>query len=199
MANALVDINFAVRFDFAIMDGILGMDGNGPSAGNGKWAFFVAASEDIVALDTICCDLIGIHPNKVLTNRVGAERGLGNLDRSYIDVLGDKVIDLKTNFNLPHVQSDVTFLGIGRLFDKIKYHLKSRFVSPVVNKDKCIKCGVCEAECPGNAILRGGIYSDKSNCIRCLHCYETCPQKAISLKSPFYLKPIFNKVRKKYH
>lgn len=57
-----------------------------------------------------------------------------------------------------------------------------------VDQEKCIKCGICANECPGQ-ILRIGengpedICSEK--CIACGHCVAVCPKEAIdNVKSP---------------
>ena len=53
---------------------------------------------------------------------------------------------------------------------------------PVINKDKCIKCGECAKICPPKTmtIVKGQFPSLKNkNCIRCWCCAEVCPQNAI--------------------
>lgn len=57
---------------------------------------------------------------------------------------------------------------------------------PVINKKKCIKCGICVNHCPvpGKAVqFKKGkaeppVY-DYTKCIRCYCCQEMCPQSAI--------------------
>ncbi|HLR21504.1 MAG TPA: 4Fe-4S binding protein [Tissierellaceae bacterium] len=42
--------------------------------------------------------------------------------------------------------------------------------------DNCIACGVCEPECPTEAISEGDIYEiDSDECIDCGACAEVCP------------------------
>lgn len=45
--------------------------------------------------------------------------------------------------------------------------------------DDCIACGVCEAECPTEAIAEGDIYViDPDVCIDCGDCADVCPTGA---------------------
>ena len=63
---------------------------------------------------------------------------------------------------------------------------------PVIDKSKCVKCGICVDHCPveGKAVdfvngkTKPPVYNYKK-CIRCYCCQELCPQKAISVKGIF--------------
>ena len=44
--------------------------------------------------------------------------------------------------------------------------------------DSCIECGMCDAECPTNAIQLGHI--NNSECIKCGACEAVCPVEAIT-------------------
>ncbi|MCX5793382.1 MAG: DUF362 domain-containing protein [Elusimicrobia bacterium] len=49
---------------------------------------------------------------------------------------------------------------------------------PRIRNSKCVKCGLCKAQCPVGAI-RGDITVDEAKCIGCGKCVEVCPYKAI--------------------
>jgi ferredoxin/flavodoxin len=56
--------------------------------------------------------------------------------------------------------------------------LERRWTQPVRTKE-CSLCGVCEAECPAQAMdMRKG-ESDPAKCIECLHCMYVCPEQAL--------------------
>lgn len=50
----------------------------------------------------------------------------------------------------------------------------------VIDQDKCIQCGACEAECPQEAIAEtDGLYIiDADKCTECGSCAEVCPSEA---------------------
>jgi len=52
----------------------------------------------------------------------------------------------------------------------------------VINKDDCIQCGACEAECPDGAIseVDGFYVIDPEKCKDCGSCADVCPSSAIS-------------------
>jgi ferredoxin/nitroreductase len=54
-----------------------------------------------------------------------------------------------------------------------------------LNKDRCIKCGKCVADCPPMCIVMKKdsfpAISDEAKCIRCQHCLAVCPTGAISI------------------
>lgn len=53
----------------------------------------------------------------------------------------------------------------------------------VINKDECISCGACAAECPVEAIKeKGGAYVITDKCIGCGACANICPVSAIQEK-----------------
>lgn len=47
--------------------------------------------------------------------------------------------------------------------------------------DECIACGICQSECPVDAISEGDIYViDADLCTDCGACADACPTGAIS-------------------
>ncbi|OLC89994.1 MAG: hypothetical protein AUH86_24265 [Acidobacteria bacterium 13_1_40CM_4_58_4] len=63
--RAILDINAAARPDFAIVDGIVGMEGNGPIQGTPKASKVLILGDDPVAVDATCCRLMGLVPERV--------------------------------------------------------------------------------------------------------------------------------------
>lgn len=76
-AEVLVDIFSLTKPALSIMDGILSMEGHGPSSGTPRWLGVLLVSKDGVAMDTVACKLIGADPAEIPTNRVAAVRKLG--------------------------------------------------------------------------------------------------------------------------
>jgi pyruvate ferredoxin oxidoreductase delta subunit len=58
-----------------------------------------------------------------------------------------------------------------------------RTFRPIIERAKCIKCGICWANCPDAAIKKdadGTFIVDYDYCKGCLICDKLCPVKAIS-------------------
>src|SRR5271155_5788759 len=95
--RAILDINAAARPDFAIVDGIIGMEGNGPIQGTPKPCGVLILGDDPVAVDATCCRVMGLRPEKVkYLNAAGTL--LGHLDAAKIQQLGETVASVRTPF-----------------------------------------------------------------------------------------------------
>jgi uncharacterized protein (DUF362 family) len=97
--NAILDINAAVRPDFAIVDGIMGMEGNGPIQGTPKACGALIFGDDPVAVDATCCRLMGLLPEKV-KYLAAAGTMLGHIRVDRIQQVGESVAALRTRFSV---------------------------------------------------------------------------------------------------
>jgi len=95
--RSILDINAAARPDFAIVDGILGMEGNGPIQGTPKASGLVLFGDDPVAVDATSCRVMGLRPEKV-TYLARAGTMLGHLDPAKIQQLGESLDSVRTPF-----------------------------------------------------------------------------------------------------
>jgi uncharacterized protein (DUF362 family) len=80
----------SVRADFTVIDGVEGMEGNGPISGTPVDHRIALAGEDVVAVDSMCARLMGIPLENVGYLNYCAAAGLGNVDREKIDIIGGK-------------------------------------------------------------------------------------------------------------
>lgn len=86
--DALADLNFVMRPALAVMDGTIGLEGNGPKSGRPRVADRILCSGDPVALDTIQAVNMGIDPATIRHLACCAARGIGTNDPSRIEVRG---------------------------------------------------------------------------------------------------------------
>jgi uncharacterized protein (DUF362 family) len=104
--ESIVDINSTLPLPrFAIVDGIVGMEGNGPIQGEARRCGALIFGDDPVAVDATAARLMTIDPRKV---RYLAEAGrfLGNLGAERIDQAGETVDSLRQDFRvLPMFQT----------------------------------------------------------------------------------------------
>lgn len=177
-AQMLVDLYRAIRPSLTVLDGIVGMEGNGPGSGDTIPLGLILASGDPLSLDQIVCDLLGISRRSLPTNRVALRQGMG---KEWIKVVGESVDSARVpRFNLPPLSSPDWSLP-GFLKKATKNALTSR---PVVEEGLCDHCDQCIASCPPKALGRAGkgLLFDYGKCIRCFCCQEVCPSGAISIR-----------------
>jgi uncharacterized protein (DUF362 family) len=95
--RSILDINAAVRPDFAIVDGIVGMEGNGPIQGTPKACGVLVLGNDPVAVDATCCRVMGLLPEKVKYLSLAGTL-LGNLNHDKIQQLGETIESVRAPF-----------------------------------------------------------------------------------------------------
>ena len=163
----------------AVADGVVGMEGNGPSAGTPVKLGFLAASADPVALDAVLCRALGLDVLKVLHLQMAHRAGFGEVEGSRIAVEGDGTAALEPRLH--------------RLPSTVPTHLiprwAVRFVNPLIwhrpsFTDRCVLCGQCVKACPAGALrMEPGSRPTLSpaECIECCCCHEVCPPHAIEM------------------
>ena len=86
-----------MRPDFAIVDGIVGMEGNGPIQGTPKPAGVLILGDDPVAVDATCARVMGLEPERIdYLAKAGVL--LGHLQTGKIRQLGESVAGVRTPF-----------------------------------------------------------------------------------------------------
>ncbi|SHF11289.1 Uncharacterized conserved protein, DUF362 family [Desulforamulus putei DSM 12395] len=176
-SNLLIDINTLLPTSLTVMDAVVGMEGDGPTAGSPREVGLLLASPSPYALDVVCANLIGINPTGLPFIRLSMERGLCP-EPSGIHLTGDPLPEITPPFRLPaHRQVDFDIPGP---FKGLISKLQPR---PVFSPELCIGCGECHRCCPANAIeMAEGLPRVKLNsCIRCFCCQELCPHRAVSV------------------
>lgn len=173
-SRMLLDVNDLVKTRISIMDGLLAMEGNGPSGGDPVNLNSVIASPDPVACDWVACKLAGIPPQKVATLTES------DIDDDQIEYTNrkpstfDKEIDHPSGGKSPaRIPEWMTGLLANFYLDR-----------PILHKDSCVKCWECEDVCPEDAISRKS-YGPKISwwsCIRCYCCTEACPNEALKVE-----------------
>jgi uncharacterized protein (DUF362 family)/Pyruvate/2-oxoacid:ferredoxin oxidoreductase delta subunit len=172
-ARLLVQIHRAINPAATLIDGILGMEGQGPGrSGTPRRLGVLVAGASAPAVDMAVCRLLQVPADRLPTHRAAADLGLAPRE---IDIDGDfKPVG---DFKLP-VLGPLTF-GPRRFEPLIRRHFVQR---PVVDPGKCRMCGECWRHCPARAIAHhaGAIDFDYDRCIRCYCCVEMCPHGALA-------------------
>ena len=183
-SNMIVDLCYMLcqsKTTINIVDGIVGMEGNGPTNGTPKKMGVVIASQNPFAADVVCSKILGVYPH-VKTVVISQERGYAPKDE--IITAGESVdACIVKNLVLPDGLDKIHLLSDEKLLKIFK-------PKPVVNRSVCKKCGECARSCPMHTISVGKdrkIKINTKNCIRCFCCQELCPFDAIKIKQ----NPIF--------
>ncbi|HEV8146587.1 MAG TPA: DUF362 domain-containing protein [Bryobacteraceae bacterium] len=97
--ESIVELNRIFRRSFAIVDGIVGMEGNGPIQGTPKTAGVLVMGSDLPAVDATCCRIMGIDPGKVEYLQMASDR-LGVVEEARVEQRGESIRSVRTNFGL---------------------------------------------------------------------------------------------------
>jgi uncharacterized protein (DUF362 family)/Pyruvate/2-oxoacid:ferredoxin oxidoreductase delta subunit len=159
-----------------IADGVVGMEGEGPSNGTPVRLGFLAASMNPVSLDLALCRALRIPPRRVpyLVDDLAAGRG------SNYTWVGTPLAELALPpFKLPPPSPT-------RFLPRFLVKLVSPYVwvRPSFNAN-CIRCSRCVNACPVKALQLGDSPTpvlDGALCIGCCCCHEVCPAKAIRMR-----------------
>lgn len=101
--NSIVDIGATRTPDLAIVDGIIGMEGDGPLNGTPKPMGVLVMGTDLVAVDATCCRLMQLDPERIGYLVLGQRKKLGLLAEAQIQQLGETISERKKPFDtLPH-------------------------------------------------------------------------------------------------
>jgi len=99
--NNLVTIVKNVGVDLGIVDGLEGMEGNGPVDGTPVNFGLAAAGVDCVAVDAVMTSAMGFDPQLKGDVFLADEEGLGTSDLKVIEVIGEELDKVRVKFK-PH-------------------------------------------------------------------------------------------------
>ncbi len=170
-----------VRLCYSFIDGILGMDGLGPSGGRVRNFGLLFGSRSVSSLDFAASKIMGFGLNDVpylsealqmdgvLPSRVRVPTSFRDFCLADADI---KAVQLSNRFM--------------RRVPRFARHLLQRYYvkSPVIG-NRCQKCGICVQSCPVQAISDPGRSTlpriDRDLCIKCMCCHEMCPHGAVDV------------------
>ena len=182
-SEMLVDLCDFLRPDLCFLDGILAMEGNGPTGGSPRKVGVLGASKSPYALDVCGAALIGLEPESVLMLKEAHRRGLGPISPKECQLLKEQVETLAQPDFVKAKASSTDFL------DRVPAFLRpaaKRLATPApkIRRKECVGCGKCAESCPQHtiAIREGKAVIDYKQCIRCFCCHEMCPKHVIDIR-----------------
>lgn len=96
--NSIVELNRLVRNTFALVDGVVAMEGNGPIQGTPVAMGTIVMGRDLPAVDATCARLMRLAPEKIGYLTRAAELGLGQVAEEGIEQRGEKIASLARPF-----------------------------------------------------------------------------------------------------
>jgi len=189
-ADMLLELAALIKPDLTIVDGIWGMEGNGPQNGTPVPLGFIAAGINPCLVDRVLLECLKIDPQLVLTCRVAEKKQPGTTDLGRISVIGSSLEEctIQRNFKLPGLKN---LMG-NTLPHFVVDYLKSWFTEkPDIVREHCSLCLSCVTICPTQAMSLAGtnarqkIAIDRDKCIHCFCCQEVCPENAVQIKAGF--------------
>ena len=212
LARNILHINEHIKPHLHIVDGIIAMEGLGPTRGIPVKTGLIIAGTDPYLIDLTCARIAKFDYRKVATLRAAEEIGrLAPEYHSYVNSLD--IREFEREFAPPkagslasfihHPSRQRYFLAIRntRLFNylcstriagKILYATGLRqdvFIDNEMHCEgleidlgRCAKCNKCSDYCPMGINLPDHLNKEDSGCIQCLYCFMVCPEKAITFK-----------------
>lgn len=97
--NSILDIAATVKPQLAIVDGIVGMEGDGPICGTPVESNVLIMGSNIVAVDATCTRIMGLAPEKV-SYLNDASQTLGPILETEIEQRGETITSVRKPFKL---------------------------------------------------------------------------------------------------
>jgi len=117
--KGVIDINMLLKPRLSIVDAILCQEGLGPIFGHPVEMNLIVAGKDLVAVDSICGQIMGYEPEEVLITKFAAERGLGIMDNKMIELAGEPLENVRRRFMRSVEDDPVEVDGFSLLFGGI--------------------------------------------------------------------------------
>src|SRR3989344_2662603 len=215
LARNILHINEYIKPHLHIVDGLIAMEGLGPTRGTPVKLGLIIAGTNPYLIDLLCARIAKFDYKKVTTLKVAEELGrLTPEHHTFVNSLDIKKYEREflppkagpiANF-IHHPSRQKYFLAIRntRLFNylcstkiagKILYATGLRqdvFIDDEmhcegldIDWEKCTRCNKCDEYCPVGINLPDHLNKANNGCIECLYCYMVCTEKDITFKGEF--------------
>jgi uncharacterized protein (DUF362 family)/Pyruvate/2-oxoacid:ferredoxin oxidoreductase delta subunit len=183
LCHAILEI-FEIRPpEFHLLDAVTVMEGKGPSHGTPRHLGWILAGKNALAIDAVAAWMMGYQdPFSIPLLYVAHRRGIGPGSLEAIRLQGASWEQIRCpEFKRApgSIRWIPTFLR-GMVHRLVK-------VKPLLQRERCVRCGICATVCPVNAIAlkEGYPVIDSNRCVSCLCCHEMCPPGAMTAKENF--------------
>ncbi len=202
----LVRLNEIIKPDLILVDGLIGMEGNGPGDGRPKRLDLIIAGTDPFVLDLLIARMVGLDRNAIPYLRIAHQKGY----ISHEDMVRADEIAPLAHFEPPPPRSLTTRLLEHRFLARVRdltrpihgseairrllYRLgimqdvyeaaQARIERLTLDRTACDECGTCLAVCPTKVPITdpGSDFWASPDCLGCLYCALVCPRQAIAIE-----------------
>lgn len=198
-------LNQQVKPDLILVDGLVGMEGNGPGDGEPLKLGRLLMSDDALLNDRVVCRLVGMPVEKV--PYLMEARKEGQLTKELETDIDGKISEIKP-IRLAPARSRLAILSESRSLLWLKKAVRPIVSKPKVSEmayklkiiqdvyvmeedslrveariaERCGDCRRCEQFCPtGLSREEVGVRKEGPDCVQCLYCWWVCPKEAVVL------------------
>jgi uncharacterized protein (DUF362 family)/ferredoxin len=207
----ILRLNDSIQADLHIVDGLIAMEGTGPSAGKPVQANLIIVGTNPYEIDIIASVIMGFEPKLAPLIQKAVETG--RISSSFVDEIASIELPVVAkHFERPRpgfLAKMVVMPSLSAVVRKVKNHSivsnllkivavrrlmlflgltqeviipQDRNVKIKFNRDRCISCGKCSRYCPQTLELPKSLEQENDSCINCLYCYAVCPADAIEVE-----------------
>ena len=186
-SRMLVDLDTWFAPALSLVDGVVGMEGNGPTAGRPRPMGVLLASDSPHEVDMVCAHILGLDRREIPTLQEAIGRGLIPAEMEALELVGDPDEFVLRDFDGIRTKNDLLFRSVlpGRAGEFCGNALRRILgARPAPERSACVGCGKCAGLCPAGAIeMRDGLPRiRRGKCIRCFCCQEFCPCGAMKAR-----------------
>ncbi|MBQ8749898.1 MAG: DUF362 domain-containing protein [Clostridia bacterium] len=203
-SNYIIDIYETLKDKIClnIIDGVEGMEGDGPTSGTPIKMNCLLASVDAYSLDFVMLKIMGVDYLTMPLMQKQIERNLMSIDN--IEIVGEDYKKfIKADFKNTEIEIyNSNTKKVPLFLNGFVHKLLTR--RPVIKKKHCKGCKKCFEHCPVKAIemkekadKKQYAKIDCNKCIRCFCCQELCPFNIVKIKSGVVYKIVHRKRKNK--
>jgi uncharacterized protein (DUF362 family)/ferredoxin len=202
----LVRLNEIVEPDLILVDGLVGMEGNGPGDGRPKRLDLLLAGTDPFLLDVLIAQLVELDRNSIPYLTIAREKGyISNEDVARVDeieplarfepppprglitrILDHRLLAGVRDLTRPVHGSEAVRRLLHRLgiLQDVYEQAEARIERLTLDRQTCDGCGRCLNVCPAQLPITdpGFDFWDSPECLGCLYCAFVCPLEAIVIE-----------------
>lgn len=207
----ILRLNDAIQADLYIVDGLIAMEGTGPSAGKPVRTNLIMVGADAFEIDILAAKIMGFRTEECPL----IQRALktGRISRVFVSEAEATEIPFHIEpFESPHPGILARMVVMPGLKGIVRTVRNSAPVSALLKREairrvmlflsltqevimrqerdviltwdekKCKSCGTCARYCPQMLDLPEALDGNEAGCLNCLYCYAVCPNGAIGIE-----------------